>query len=88
MLSKGDQERIKDIAHRAVILAAEKTAQDLSSTQVILAVALAHEKQPINLVGLLHAKDFDFIHDVWGIMRHINYATGELEDCFLPRYAR
>ena len=27
----------------------------------------------------------DFLHDVCGIIRHINRGTGALEDCFLPR---
>ena len=32
--------------------------------------------------------DFHFIHDYAGILRHVEPFTGELMDCFLPRYAR
>jgi hypothetical protein len=41
----------------------------------------------LKLAELLTADDFDFVHDVFGIRRHINRMTGQLEDCFLPRYA-
>lgn len=42
---------------------------------------------PLDLDGLLNAGQGDFMHDVAGIMRHINRRTGQLENCFLPRYA-
>ena len=29
----------------------------------------------------------DLMHDVAGIRRHLNRRTGQLEDCFLPRFA-
>ena len=41
----------------------------------------------LKLEELLTAKDFDFLHDVLGIMNHIDRDTGQLENCFLPRYA-
>lgn len=42
---------------------------------------------PLDLVDLLDAPDFDFLHDVLGIRRHIDRTTGQLADCFLPRTA-
>jgi hypothetical protein len=42
---------------------------------------------PLDLDRLLHADDSNFIHDVFGIRRHINRTNGQLEDCFLPRFA-
>jgi hypothetical protein len=41
----------------------------------------------LDLGALADAPNFDFAHDVFGIRRHINRTTGQLEDCFLPRYA-
>ncbi len=41
---------------------------------------------PLDLVGLLSAKQGDFNHDVSGIVSNINRKTGALEDFFLPRY--
>lgn len=32
--------------------------------------------------------DFNFLHDIGGISRHINRGTGVLEDFFVPRSAR
>jgi hypothetical protein len=38
--------------------------------------------------ALLGFRDADFAHDIFGIRRHINRETGQLEDCFVPRCAR
>jgi len=43
---------------------------------------------PLKLEELLEADDFNFIHDVGGIRRHMDRRTGKLTDCFLPRFAR
>lgn len=42
---------------------------------------------PLRLNDLLAADDANFAHDVFGIRRHLNRQTGELGDCFLPRFA-
>ncbi len=41
----------------------------------------------LKMQELLEAKTFDFLHDVCGIMQHIDRTTGKLQNCFLPRYA-
>lgn len=43
---------------------------------------------PLDLEGLLAAGASDFVHDVFGIRRHIDRDTGRLMDCFVPRYSR
>jgi len=43
---------------------------------------------PLDFEKLLAAPDFDFIHDVLGIRRHLDRATGNLMDCFVPRCAK
>lgn len=44
---------------------------------------------PLDLISLHEvATDFDFLHDVGGIRRHLNRETGQLQDHFRPRYAR
>ena len=40
----------------------------------------------LRLEDLRDAPDFDFLHDVLGIRRHIDRRTGKLGDCFVPRY--
>ena len=42
----------------------------------------------LDLLKLATFPDFDMMHDVCGIMNHIDRRTGKLKDCFLPRCAR
>ena len=42
---------------------------------------------PLDLVRLLESNENDFIHDIAGIARHLNHATCQLDDCFVPRFA-
>lgn len=41
---------------------------------------------PLRLDDLLAADDTNFIHDVFGINRHLDRKTGALKDCFYPRF--
>lgn len=41
----------------------------------------------LRLADLLAADDFNFAHDVAGIVRHIDRETGKLGGCFVPRFA-
>lgn len=41
---------------------------------------------PLRLAELLAADNFNFVHDVIGIWRHLNRETGRLEDLFSPRF--
>ena len=50
-------------------------------------VSACHIVCPLKLEELLVAGDGDFAHDVAGIKRHINRESGELGDCFVPRFA-
>lgn len=43
---------------------------------------------PLDLQRLLEAPLSDFGHDIYGIRRHINRETGQIEGCFLPRFAQ
>jgi len=43
--------------------------------------------RPLDLARLLEAKRTDFLHDVVGIRTHIDRETGQLKNCFVPRYA-
>src|SRR5688572_23288369 len=40
---------------------------------------------PLDFAKLLAAPAFDFVHDIYGIIRHMDRTTGELRNCFLPR---
>lgn len=42
----------------------------------------------LRLEDMLEASDFDLMHDVLGINKHLDRDTYQLKDCFLPRFAR
>lgn len=43
---------------------------------------------PLDWDRLLEADDFNFLHDLEGISRHMDRSTGRLGDCFVPRFTR
>ncbi len=51
-------------------------------------IRITHESMGLNLKELLKADDLNFSHDVVGIQTHINRETREIDDFFVPRYAR
>jgi hypothetical protein len=46
-----------------------------------------HSTCPLDLDRMLTAKQSDLMHDIGGIRRHLDRDTGELRDCFVPRFA-
>lgn len=64
---------------------------DYTVSEISMDLIAAHEVSPLPLQKLLDTADTnlsDFSHDVFGIRRHINRTTGELQDAFVPRCAR
>jgi len=43
---------------------------------------------PLKLEELLAADDFNFFHDIYGIHNNLDRKTGQLKNCFLPRFAK
>ena len=81
--SAEDKELILSIAERAVKLSPKTDKMTLMmSLEAVHCVGC-----PLKLTELLGASDADFLHDVFGIARHIDTKTGNLENCFLPRFA-
>lgn len=81
--SKEDFETICKIVKRARALGVNREVMALN-----MDISAAHENCPLKLEDLLKADDFNFLHDVYGIIRHLNRQTGELENLFLPRFAK
>lgn len=86
--TKEEFEAIGRIADRALRGVAMRTGRDDRMTLIMDISAVHANGCPLDLDGLAEADDFNFAHDVTGIQRHINRRTGELEDCFLPRYSK
>lgn len=40
----------------------------------------------LDLQRLADADEHDFVHDIYGIHRHIDRETGKLTNCFVPRF--
>lgn len=75
------------IMDRAIAIA-DDAGIEYTRTEVLMDLTATHHTCPLKMEELAKADDFDFAHDVFGIRRHLNRRTGQLEDCFLPRFAQ
>lgn len=74
---------VVQIVDRAVALGIYDDAVDAD-----MDISAVHATCPLRLADLLAADDFNFGHDMRGILRHLNRQTGGLENFFLPRFAQ
>jgi hypothetical protein len=79
---------ISKIADRAHVLEHGAGARYRGQEQLtwMMDLSAVMNSCPIDLAALLAADDVNFAHDVFGIRRHIDRETGELADCFVPRF--
>lgn len=85
--SKFESEIINRIADRAVSMA-EKLGVNYEKMTAYMDIEACHcNGMPLDLARLEAADDGNFGHDVFGIRRHINRSTGQIENCFVPRFA-
>lgn len=81
--SKEDTLLIVEIAKKA-----ESFGIRISRLNLVMDLTAAHMKCPLELTAMLNGSRFDFMHDVIGIVNNLNRETGEIENCFIPRYAK
>lgn len=82
-VTREDGDIIKEIVKRA-----RKFDADLDVLSLTMDITACHASgNPLKLTELLAADDFNFTHDVFGIMRHIDRESGELMDHFYPRFS-
>jgi len=87
---------IVDISDRAADILSKKSRIDVQigavgrvSVAISEALAVVHKNgTPLRFKDMLTASDFDLMHDVSGILKHINPDTGKLAGFFLPRFAK
>lgn len=87
-VSGDDAYLIDRIVERAeeLCLAHGHTLDHLSTTMDLTAV---HANGcPLDLTALAAADNFNLMHDVGGIARHLDRETGKLRDFFRPRYVQ
>ena len=84
---RGTMEVEAEIAKRAVLMA-KKHDIPYRQMDAVMDIDACHSNGcALNLGELLTADDFNFAHDVFGIRENIDRKTGQLQNCFLPRYA-
>jgi hypothetical protein len=81
-------EAVSEIADRAPADLVRRAGGRMSFVMDLLAADGVNGNGPIDFDALAKADDFNFIHDVAGIVRHLDRSTGKLVDCFVPRFAR
>ena len=86
-LKKDELKTIAAITKRAVAMAKE-LGFDLKYQTMEMDVSACHISNPLKLTDLLVADNSNFSHDVFGIRKYINRETGELTECFSPRYSK
>lgn len=85
-VSKWDFAVIADIAGRAVMIA-KRYGDVYKFMDAEMDIIACHANgNPLRLKDLLDADEANFVHDVFGIRRHLNRETGKLEGFFSPRY--
>lgn len=88
-LSAEDQASVETITRRAVAIATAANMRAITAQAVMMDVTVCHNHAiPLDLAGLAVASKGDFAHDVFGIVQKLDRRTGELTDCFTPRYFR
>lgn len=80
-LNKEEGDLVAAIAERAI------QCSGGNKVSVLMDLIVCHNQCPLRLKDLLCADDLNFLHDISGINRHLNHETGELMNCFQPRFA-
>jgi hypothetical protein len=82
-----EQAIVVQILDRAAALS-QKVGVPFDRLSLDMDLSATHASMPLRLADLLAADDFNFAHDVFGILRHINRGTGRLDDHFVPRFCQ
>ena len=87
-VTKKDAVLIEKIAKRASQLRKKHTGANGDEIEEAMNITACHANGTrLKLKELLDADDFNFSHDVCGIARHMDKATGTLTDFFEPRFS-
>lgn len=87
MTSMNEPETIVQIARRASEMA-WKAGIEYNVLDAVMDITAVNDTTPLRLQELLEADNFEFAHDIFGIRQNINRSNGQLENSFLPRYAK
>lgn len=82
---------IKQIAERYINICRDQgigSTPERQDIEMTVSAVFATGQVELDLDKLFKSSDFDFVHDVSGMLAYIDRATGRLGRCFLPRAAR
>jgi hypothetical protein len=80
-----DIEVCQKIAKRAITKIDTLKRSGLDELDIMMYVCYCNKKTPLDLEKLLNFDEFNFAHDIVGIINHLDHTTFELTKCFLPR---
>jgi len=80
-----DSIHLHEIATRGVDIG-RRAGVAMDFQQIISDLKTVHQSVPMDFHALCAAGDFNLIHDVFGIHNNLNRETGQLENCFVPRF--
>ena len=86
-VSKKEYEIIVKIAHRFQSIMEGMQLVPPEFQDILMDLSAVQNKNPLKLQELLNADGPNFTHDVGGIRKNLNRTTGELENCFVPRFS-
>lgn len=66
----------------------KKNGHNVKSGDIRMDITVCHESNPLDLKRLLGADDFNFMHDISGINKHLSHETFELTGFFVPRFSK
>ncbi len=88
---KADHELISKIVDRGMEMAEKARRTDITKDRmsITMDITACHcSGNPLRLEDFLAADGFNFSHDFFGINRHIDRVTGQMTDCFVPRFSK
>ncbi len=79
----------EDVLIERAVLRARTLGDQRASIEISMDLSATNANGcPLDFDKLLAFDDFSFLHDIYGIARHLDRESGQLNDCFLPRCAR
>lgn len=86
---EADAKVIRKIATRARALETAHGGRARTAMDWWMDITAAHANgNPLRLAELLKTDDFNFMHDVFGICRHLDRRSGQLTGFFSPRFSQ
>lgn len=86
--TKQELAAVARIQYRVAVIARKQYHTSINGLSLRMDLAAVHARTPLRLEDLSDADDFNLIHDVFGIIKHMDRSTGELTGYFVPRYSK